>query len=257
MTIGSMRRYLYRGAVLLLAAGAAGCGSGGAGALRSTVTAESLLQRARERFRQGDFRNARALFERAAFEYPPGHPQLAEARYFLGESLFQMGSYVAAAVEYRRVAEEHATSPYAPLALLRAGDAHLRQWTHPELDPSAGQTALAFYQELAGRYPGTDAAARAQLHVRQLREWFAEKAYRIGMFYVRRKAWDSAILYFKEIVANFADLDRASDALLRLVDVYDAIKYREERRETCEHLRRYYPQVEGLADACPEAAGGR
>src|SRR2546430_8850043 len=35
-----------------------------------------------------------------------------------------------------------------------------RLWRKPELDPSYGESALAIYQELAGRYPGTDAAAR-------------------------------------------------------------------------------------------------
>src|SRR5947208_16926808 len=36
------------------------------------------------------------------------------------------------------------------------------------------------------------------LHVQQLREWFAEKDYKNGMFYFRRRAFDSAIIYFKD-----------------------------------------------------------
>ncbi len=255
MTLGLLRTYLHRGA-LVLACGAAACGQGAAPALRSAVTPDMLIEQARRQFRSGDFRRARESFERAAFEYPPGHPNLAEARFFLGESLFQSGNLVEAATEYRRVAEDHATSPYAALALLRGGDAHLKLWRDPELDPTEGQTAMAFYQELAGRYPGTDAAARAQVHVQQLRQWFAEKTYRNGDFYFRRKAYDSAILYFKDIVANYAELARAPDALLRLVEIYDIIGYHEEQRETCEHLRRYYAQAEGLNDACPPAPGG-
>src|SRR5205807_2637256 len=87
--------------------------------------------------------------------------------------------------------------------LLRAGDANLRLWRKPELDPSYGESALAIYQELAGRYPGTDAAARAQVHVQQLREWFAQKDYKNGLFYFRRRAFDSAIIYFKDVIANY------------------------------------------------------
>src|SRR5437867_10577984 len=45
-----------------------------------------------------------------------------------------------------------------------------------------------FRSELAGRYPETEAAARAQLHVRTLREQFADKAYKNGMFYLDRKS---------------------------------------------------------------------
>src|SRR5207244_411537 len=88
--------------------------------------------------------------------------------------------------ELARARAQFPASPYAPPALLRAGDANVRLWRKPELDPSYGESALAIYQELAGRYPGTDAAARAQVHVQQLREWFAEKDYKNGMFYFRR-----------------------------------------------------------------------
>jgi outer membrane protein assembly factor BamD len=255
MTANLMRLSLTC-SVVVLACGAIACGQGAAPALRSAVTPDALMERAREQFRTGDFRRARESFERAAFEYPPGHPNLAEARYYLGESLVQSGNYVEGATEFRRVAEDHATSPYAAIALLRGGDAHLKLWRNPELDPTEGQTAMAFYQELAGRYPGTDAAARAQVHVQKLRDWFAEKTYRNGMFYVRRKAYDSAIMYFKDIVANYAELDRAPDALLRLVEIYGIIEYREERRETCEHLRRYYANAQGLNETCPAAPGG-
>lgn len=223
--------------------------------VRTLPPPDRLLAEARRAFREGDFQRAQLTFQRLTFELPPGHPDLAEVRYFLAESYFQRGDRVQAAAEFRRVADNHATSPYAPPALLRAGDAHLRMWRRPELDPSPGQTALAIYQELVGRYPGSDAAARAALHVRQLRESFAEKAYKNGMFYFRRKAYDSAIIYFKEVVANYADTPHAADALLRLVDTYRAVGYREELEETCTHLRRFYPGADGLAERCAAVPG--
>ncbi|PYP33700.1 MAG: hypothetical protein DMD49_02590 [Gemmatimonadetes bacterium] len=144
---------------------------------------------------------------------------------------------------------------YAPLALLRAGDANLRLWRRPELDPEPGQTALATYQELQGRYPGTDAAARAQLHVSQINELFAEKNYKNGMFYFRRRAYDSAIIYFKDVIANYPGTRLVPDALLRLVDSYRAIRYIEELKEACANLRQYYPKTDGLAARCPAETG--
>jgi outer membrane protein assembly factor BamD len=127
-------------------------------------------------------------------------------------------------------------------------------WHRPELDPSYGETALAIYQELAGRYPESDAAARARLHVRKLESQFAEKAYKTGIFYMRRKAFDSAIIYFKDVIANYPSAQRAPDALLRLVDSYRAIGYTQEMQETCEHLRRFYPNATQLNASCPAAA---
>src|SRR6184192_231449 len=158
---------------------------------------------------------------------------------------------VQAAHEFRQVADQYATSAYAPMALLRAGDANLRLWGKPELDPSYGETALAIYQELAGRYPGTDAAARAQMHAQQLKEWFSQKDYKNGMFYFRRRAYDSAIIYFKDVIATYPGTSRVPDALMRLVDSYRVIGYADELKETCAHLRRFFPQTEGLDKSCP------
>ncbi len=212
---------------------------------------EELLVSARSEFHHGRFPQALLKLRRLTLEVGPNQPELAEVRYLLAECFFQTGDRVQAAHEFRQVADQYPTSEYAPLALLRAGDANLRLWRRPELDPSYGETALAIYQELQGRYPGTDAAARAQVHTRQLKEWFAEKVYKNGMFYFRRRAYDSAIIYFKDVIASYPETSRVPDALLRLVDSYRAIGYAEERKETCTHLRRYYPQADGLDRRCP------
>ncbi|HYK83550.1 MAG TPA: outer membrane protein assembly factor BamD [Gemmatimonadales bacterium] len=212
------------------------------------------LARARAQFRRGDFNHALVGFRRLTFELSPSQPELAEVHYDLAECTFQTGDLPQAAHDFRQVADQYPTSEYAPLALLRAGDANLRLWRRPELDPSYGQTALAIYQELAGRYPGSVAATRAQAHVQVLREWFAEKDYKNGMFYFRRKAYDSGIIYFKDVIANYAGTSYVPLALLRLVDSYRAIGYAEERKEACANLRQYYPTTAGLAKACPAEA---
>lgn len=214
------------------------------------------LDRALTLFRRGDFRRAQLVLQRLTFEFAPGQPEAAAARFYLAEVYFQTGDRVQAAHEFRKVADEFPASEYAPPALLRAGDSNVRLWRRAELDPTYGETALSIYQELAGRYPESDAAARARLHVRRLQNQFAEKTYKNGMFYLRRKAYDSAIIYFKDVIANFPDARLAPDAVLRLVDSYRAIGYTEELQETCAHLRRFYPQAAGRATSCPADTTG-
>lgn len=212
---------------------------------------EQVLAQARAEFRAGKFTKALQTFRRVQFELPPNDPALPEVHYSTAESEFQAGQLVDAAHDFRQVADQYPGSAYAAVSLLRAGDANMRLWRNPELDPSYGEAALAIYQDLAGRYPDSEAAARAQLHVRDLRNWFADKAYKNGLFYFKRRAWDSGIIYFKDIVANYPEAPRAPDALLRLVDTYRAIGYKEELQEACAHLRRFYPQAGGIAKSCP------
>lgn len=216
---------------------------------------EVLLSRSRAQIRTGDFSEALQNLRRLQFELSPNDSLLPEVHYLLAESQFQLGQFVEASQEFRQAADQFPGSVYAPLALLRAGDANMRMWRKPELDPTYGQTALAIYQDLAGRYPNSQAATRAQLHVRQLREWFADKTYKNGLFYFKRRAYDSGIIYFKDVVANYSDTPRAADALLRLADSYRVIGYREELQETCAHVRRFYPQAHGLEQSCPPDSG--
>ncbi len=238
---------------LLLPFAVAACGHGGRPA--ATPAPEVLLTRSRAQFRSGDFSEALQNLRRLQFELSPNDSTLPEVHYLIAESQFQMGLFGEAAREFRQTADQFPGSGYAPLALLRAGDANLRLWRKPELDPTFGQTALAIYQDLTGRYPNSPATTRAQLHVRQLREWFADKAYKNGLFYFRRGAYDSGIIYFKDVVANYPDTPRAADALLRLADSYRVIGYREELQETCAHVRRFYPQAPGLQQSCPPDSG--
>ncbi len=222
--------------------------------LAPVVAPNVQLANALELFHHGDFRRAQALLQRLTFDLEPGDPNLPQIRYYMAECSFQMGDYVQAASDFRKVSDEFSTTEYAPLALLRAGDANLRLWRRPELDPAYGETALAIYQELAGRFPDSDAATRARPHVKRLENQFAEKTYKTGIFYLRRKAFDSAIIYFKDVIANYPNSARAPDALLRLVDSYRAIKYTQELDETCEHLRRFYPNAKGIDRSCPAVA---
>lgn len=232
-------------------AGAAGCGGPKQAQTTPAVQPEAELARGMQLFRHGQFRKAQVVFQRLTFEFNVTQEELAQARYYVAECNYQLGDYVQAASDFRQVADEFSTTTYAPTALLRAGDSNLRLWHRPELDPSYGETALAIYQELAGRYPESDAAGRARLHVRRLESQFAEKAYKTGIFYMRRKAFDSAIIYFKDVIANYPNAQRAPDALLRLVDSYRAIGYTQEVQETCEHLRRFYPNASRLEASCP------
>ena len=216
-----------------------------------------LMVEARAAYHRGQFNRALLSFRRLQFELSPGQAEMAEARYYAAECAFQTGDPAGAVLAFQKVAEEFPTSEYAPLALLRGGDANRRQWHRPDVDPTPGETALATYQELVGRYPDSDAAARAQIHIRELNDWFAEKTYRTGVFYYRRKAYDSAIIYFKTIIATYPDTRWVPLALLRLVDAYRVIGYGEELKETCANLRQYYPKTDGLDRRCPaEASAG-
>jgi len=218
-----------------------------------TPTPTALLEQARAAIHRGDFDEALQTYKKVGFELEPNDPVQPEVHYYTAECVYQSGDYIEAAHAFREMADQYPRSEFAPLALLRAGDANMHLWRKPELDPTYGQTALATYQELAARYPDSEAASRATMHVKKLRAQFAEKAYKNGMFYFRRGAYDSGIIYFKDVIASYWDTPLAKDALLRLADTYHAIGYVEDLNETCVRLRQYYAQDKAVKKVCPAA----
>ena len=215
----------------------------------------ALYNASLERYRQGDCDEAQLGFQRVSFELAPRDQMQAQVRYYLAECTLDGRDFIEAARQFRRVADEFPRHPLAPDALLRAGDAFAELWKAPALDPGYGRNAIETWQELMGRYPQSTAAQRARLRITELNEMFAEKEYENGMFYLRLRAYDSAIIYFRDVVAQYGESSYAPLAVLRLVDAFRRIGYEEEEREMCDYLRQFYPETAARAKTCVSRQG--
>jgi outer membrane protein assembly factor BamD len=259
-----MSRRLFVGAVTLVTACGGGRAAGDRPASPAPVSAEgaspamidSLWNQAEQAIRHGKWGEAEKLLNRAVLEFSPGDPRIARAHFWLGEALFGQGRQLEAAREFRKASDETPNDPIAPEALLRLGDVYADLWRRPELDPTYGQTALSTYQELLNRYPGSDPAKRAQQRMAELNERFAYKAYKAGLFYFRLKAYDSAILYLKDLVATYPKAVVVPQALVKLVEAYRKLGYREDVQETCGYIRRFHPRASGVGAVCPRVPSG-
>src|SRR4051794_41173202 len=222
----------------------------------SAATVDSMWRRGEAAFRQAKWSDAEKVLNRAILEFSPGDPRVPRAHFYLGEALFGQGRQLEAAREFRKTSDETPNDPMAPEALLRVGDVYADLWRRPELDPTYGQTALATYQELVNRYPGTNAASRAQARIADLQERFAYKEYRAALYYFKLKAYDSAILYLKDVVATYPRAAIAPDALVKLVQAYQKLGYKEDMQETCGYIRRFHPEAAKRHGVCPADSAG-
>lgn len=221
----------------------------------SAAEIDKVWQQAMTAVRRGKWADVLKHLDRALLEFPPGDSRVTQAHLWEGEAQFALGNNLQAAREFRKASDDTPNDPLAPEALLRVGDAYADLWRRPELDPSYGQTALATYQELLNRYPASSAAKRAQERINDLQERFAYKEYKAALYYMRLKAFDSAILYLKDVVATYPRSAVAPDALIRLVQAYRTLGYKEDVQETCGYIRRFHSSAPGVGKACPEGAG--
>jgi outer membrane protein assembly factor BamD len=217
----------------------------------------ALYEASLRQFHRGRFDRAQEGFQKLTFDLTARDSLFALSRFYLAESYFGMRDYVTASREFRRVADEAPEATLAPTALLRAGDSYAELWRRPELDATNGQTALATWQELQGRYPESEAAAVSYVRVRALNEQFAHKAFDAAVFYFRRGGYDSAILYLRGLITAYPSSALVPEAFVYLVRSYRAIGYREELQETCDHLAQYYPSRRDVQEVCGNRRPGR
>ena len=213
-------------------------------------TNDALYGAAMREFNAKRWDNAIQAFERLTLDLPARDTLLPRAFWYLATAHSRKEEHLLAAQGYSRLNQTFPDDTLADDAMLAEAREYSKMWKKPALDSQYGHTALATYRSMLELYPDSPLAPQADQGIKHLLEWLATKDYQTGMHYVRRKAPDSAILYFKDVVANYPETVRARDAYLRLVEVYRSINYRDDARDTCTTLQQKYPGDREVRSVC-------
>lgn len=213
-------------------------------------THEDLYRASLVQYQRHKWDNAIAGFEKLTLELPARDSLLPRAYWYLASAHEHNGEHLLAAQSFSRLVESFPDDSLAPNAALEAARSYWKLWRRPSLDPTYGETALATYGTLTSLYPNSPLVPVAQKETAELEEWFARKDYGTGMFYLRQHAYDSAIIYFKDVLAKWPNAPHAKDSRLRLVDAYKAIHYRDDASDMCTALRRQYPNDRDVRNTC-------
>jgi outer membrane protein assembly factor BamD len=215
-------------------------------------TPTALYQAGKARYDDRKWADAIIAFERLTLDLPARDTLLGRAHWYLAQARLRNRESLLAAQAFLRLAEQLPDDSLADDAIFRAGRAYASLWRRNSLDPQYGILAQTQYRLLTGIYPDSRYADSAQAAIRQLDDRFARKDYDTGMHYVRRKAYDSAIIYLKDVVKNWPDSDAARLAMIRLVEVYrlPALRYTDDAAEVCGALRAAYPTDAQVLATC-------
>lgn len=212
---------------------------------------ESLYTAGLQQYQQKHWGNAIMAFEKLTNDLPARDTLLPRSFWYLASSHEHQREHLLAAQSFTRLYESFPDDSLADDAALEAARSYRRLWRKPVLDATYGETALATYNAMIGLYGETSPLApAARREIAELEDWFATKNYETGRYYLRRKAYDSAILYFKYVMERWPHVPRARDALLRLAEAYQAIRYRDDFAETCAKLRQTYPGDAEIGRTC-------
>lgn len=219
--------------------------------LKKFTTNEALYQASLRQFERGKFDNAVAGFEKLTLELAPRDTLAARSFWYLGLSRQRQHDYQLAAQAFNRIFESYPDDSLMDDALFQEGKSYQSMWTRPDRDATYGDAALATYSSLTTYRPDSPLLPEARKEIANLQNMFAVKNYENAMYYFRDKAYDSAILYLKEVLESWPDAPKAKDAGLRLVEAYRAIRYTEDANDACAALRAKYPNEDQVRRTCP------
>jgi outer membrane protein assembly factor BamD len=234
-----MKTRLHRSvlALALLLLGA--CATRGADPAR--LQPDELYGRGMAAYAEGQHARAVQFLEIFAREHL-GDPRMPEVLVTLGRSHMERREFLTAVTQFQRVAVEHPAHPLNLDARFGICQAYYRLSPRPALDQEYTLAAIAQCEQVASLYPNVAEGRQARELIVELREKLAQKSYDAGVFYVRRRLHEAALVYFEDVVARYPETSRAPAALLRLVEAYQTLGYEEEAEEARARLVRDYPQ---------------
>jgi outer membrane protein assembly factor BamD len=208
---------------------------------------EELLAYGFERMERRRWDDAILAFEQFTFQYPT-HARYQEARYQLGEVYFRKREHITAATEFARLADDYPTGPYAAAARFRVCEAYRELAPRPQLDQLYTVSAIEHCQSLIAYYPQSEYVERARAIVAEMTDRLAEKQFLIGEHYYRRRAYDSAVLSYNEVLDTYPTSSVVPRTLLRLYQSYRQLGYDQEAADTRERLLRDFPDTEAARE---------
>ena len=214
------------------------------------LTPEDLFTQGMAHFEEGDWDDAILYLDR--FTLVAGaDPRVNDARWHVAQAHFNREEYVTSAAEFARLAADLGRADMADDARFMTCRAYEELSPDSQLDQEYTRGAIDHCRALLEWFPGSEHAEQARQIIDRMTSVLAEKVYEGGEWYFRRRAYDSALIYYGDVVELYPATVWAPRALKRLMDIYgpDRLDYPDELREAREKLLQEYP-------ASPEARGG-
>jgi len=143
-------------------------------------------------------------------------PLAPKAQYKLGLVLKSLLRYYEAEEAFNKVISNYPDSEWTEAAKFQIASCRAAVSRSPDYDQEASREAKEKFEEFVKEHPDAVLSREAEKNIGQLKEKEAESNYNTGRFYEKQKAYESAKIYYNEIINNNPESRWAAKALERL-----------------------------------------
>jgi outer membrane assembly lipoprotein YfiO len=140
------------------------------------------------------------------------------------EALFKKANLLVAFEDYKDSIEMYQTlirrfpkNPLAARSFISIGDVYLKQCKAEFPDPALVELAEVNLKRFQVEYPTDPLVIQLKEQLKEMKEIFAEELLTVGNYYVKKKQYDSAFIYYKSILKKYSDT-RYRDLAYKQID---------------------------------------
>jgi len=143
-------------------------------------------------------------------------PLAPQAQYKLGLVLKGLQRYYEAEEEFNKVVSRYPDSEWAAAAEFQIASSRASLSKGPAYDQGAAQEAKEKFEEFVKEHPDAVLSLDAEKNISSIREKEAQASFNIAQFYEKQKAFDSARIYYNDIINSYAESPWAAQAAAKL-----------------------------------------
>ncbi len=177
---------------------------------------------------------------------------------------YKNGDRATAIVTLDRFIKLNPASPALDYALYLKGTVNfnddlglLSKWFKQDLaerDQMAARESFEAYKELVTRFPNSSYTPDATLRMRHIVNLLAKSEIKVARHYYKKGAYVAAINRAQTTINDYQNIEAVEEALIILIDCYEALGLSKLKEDTVRVLESSYPQSKYFSDRAPPPA---
>jgi len=136
----------------------------------------------------------------------------APSQYKIGLYYQEKGEYQEARDEFEKVINDYPESEWVKAARYQIALADAQRSSDAPYDQKTTKAAVEEFEDFVAVYPDAELSDKAKEQIGSLRSKEAENSFLIGKYYEKRREYNSAKIYYKEVVKKYKDTPWAKEA---------------------------------------------